>query len=1079
MEAGLIQCHKCKKDVEIGKYVGGTEIHCSCGERITVPYRGLNVDWSSLPGKLLGGCLVEKKLGQGGIGVVFKGIHQNLKTPVAIKILSPALTANPEHVDRFKREAQLTAGFQHANIVSVLDVGMDLGLHYIIMQYIHGRTVQDILNEKGYLQWKKAVTIAREAARGLKEAHEKGIIHRDVKPDNIMITLDKGQVKITDFGLARSVEVDKSLTHTGQVLGTPYFMSPEQCQGRVVDIRADIYSLGATLFYMITGHKPFDGDSYLDICLKHINEPLPDPCKIRKDNVPPILAKIIAKMMAKRPEQRYSNCDPLITDLTRIQKGNDTSIWTSTPENKITQRMGGGAVTPTTQNVGQKKSSASNDNLQNILTPSTYQKTISSQTPSRTAVPITPIAPSQLQQSQILNTGSNRSVVLLFLLVVLAALALGAFVFLKEKDRYQEYMDKGISLFGEKKFQEAKSFFERAQQQKDTAEVQRELTSTRFAILFEQAQKAEQMEDWEQMKSLYERLAALKPEDPTVLGGRKQAQYQISFIRGRESLQEEDYEEASQHFETAYSLFKKEEVLAFITRIEILKALKQLKQLEETDFQKALAFTKNFVEQKKGYKFAPEEQKLFQQFQQKLQNLLDKETLFSLDFKILVAQNRENWDQVILLCQRKREILQQEVFSPLEKLALFQKQFAEGKNLFFQERWGAVPTPFDKALEWGDGTDSLVSPVDRRFVELLKQYALIREDVKRFLGDINEQYHKLLICTQKMLEDCQKTQEVLWCLESLKKIIDEVKLTEKNKELFVQLTDEITKKTRIFQIQQEFDQAYKQKRYLSYQKTFQKNIEEFKILAPKKTEAESKRNFEVVQALASIPSEMFLVENGSFEMGDEQEGLDSYPKNRVQISSFLLDRAEVTVEEYKKFLDTQPKIKHPEEPETFNRTPDQWELQLVQLQAPVVGINWYDAYAYATWVEKQLPTEAQFEYATHLYLVLNQNRLAEVNENIASGKIKSATDSAKRIASFDFPAQNLRGNVAEWCTDYYDAQFYQKSLNQENPQNQTPSPTRVLRGASFEQDRTPSTRANLDPLTRKSDVGFRCIKLLK
>ncbi|MEK7483644.1 MAG: protein kinase [Planctomycetota bacterium] len=1093
-------CANCRNELDISKYVGGTEVRCVCGAPHIVPYRGANIDWSTLPGKTIGGCLVESKLGQGGIGVVFKGTHLNLKTPVAIKILSPTLTSNPDHVERFRREAQLTASFQHPNIVTVLNVGMEMGLYYIVMQYIHGRTVQDILNEKGYLSWKKAVTIAKEAAKGLKDAHQKGIIHRDIKPDNIMITLDKGQVKITDFGLARTIEVDKSLTHTGQVLGTPYFMSPEQCQGKTVDQKADIYSLGATLFYMLTGQKPFDGDSYLDICLKHINEPLPNPSKIRQDNVPPILVKIINKMMAKKPEQRYANCDLLIEDLSKVQHGDETSVWAAdtrfiTKKEVMLKQSAKEISTPSilTPSTLKKVSVGSQENT--VSRPPSQSKTASAVSKENQNRKVTRTLPQPANQpatapvkalAQPIKSAKSSSKMtwILFGGLLVLVLGLGSIVLLKpvlfpEKDRYQEYLDRGITLFGEKKFQEAQDFFTRAQQQKDTPEIQKELISTRLAILRDQVGKAELNADWEQMKSLYERIAAIQPEDPMVLPGRKLAQYQIFFLKGKEALQEEDFEEAMLQFSAAYGIFPKDEVQALLQKTEIVKMLAEIRRFEEQDLQKAIEQLKNFIQQKEQIILEIEKPTL-NQVKQKLESLLQKEKLLKIDFKILLAKHREDWELAATLYKERQKLLPSgEGMSGEEQLVLFRKSLRETETLFFKEKnWNNILKMFDQGL------DSLLqtpnsSLQEKSFATILKEYSKIRKEIKDGLGTISEQLLELIEMVNNFFEENHFYKDILWFLNDLTEIIEKSTTSQKEKDLIAKKFGDLVKKIRMEQIESTLALSAQQKQYYRYRTLFEVNKEELKALFPKeKIKEESNRNFDILQKIASFPSEMFLIESGIFEMGDDQEGQDFYPRHRVQMQSFLMDCHEVTVEEYQKFLETKPKIKHPDEPESYNRIPEQWEEQQKKLQLPVVGVNWYDAYAYATWAQKQLPTEAQFSYALAR---LKEVPRGDFPENIATGELLSYKKQEEQVRKTPFPLQDLAGNGAEWCQDYYKADFYRQGLEgiSMDPENTIKSPLRVARGSSFQTKRDLSTRIPLDPLTRQKDVGFRCVRLLK
>ncbi len=271
-----------------------------------------------LVGKVIGGCRIISVLGEGGMGVVYKAEDISLSRVVALKILPSRVTKKPVLVERFKREARAAAQVEHPNIVQVYRVGQEGDQYYIVMQYIKGTNLADKVKDEGRLDSKTATNMMFNVAQGLSVAHEHGIIHRDIKPDNIMLT-EKGEVKLADFGLAREVESDSDISQTGQVLGTPYYMSPEQCDGRPVDGRADIYSLGATFYYLVTGVKPFTGDTPYQVLMKHISEPLIPPREFAPD-LPDEVEAIITKMMQKNPADRYPSDSALVEDLGKLLK---------------------------------------------------------------------------------------------------------------------------------------------------------------------------------------------------------------------------------------------------------------------------------------------------------------------------------------------------------------------------------------------------------------------------------------------------------------------------------------------------------------------------------------------------------------------------------------------------------------------------------------------------------------------------------------------------------------------------------------------------------------------------------------
>jgi tRNA A-37 threonylcarbamoyl transferase component Bud32 len=247
---------------------------------------------------------IGRPLGRGGMAQVFRGTDRVLGRPVAIKVLDRRYRDDAKFQTRFRREAQASAGINHPNVVSIYDTGSEEGFHYIVMEYVDGETLGDILEREGTLPPRRAVAIADPVAQALEAAHEKGMVHRDVKPGNIMVDRS-GTVKVLDFGIARAA-ADDTLTQTGVVLGTAAYLSPEQARGETVDARSDVYSLGCVLYEMLTGRPPFTADSPLGVAYKHVREePLP-PSQLNPD-VPPEVEAVVMAALAKDPAARYSS----------------------------------------------------------------------------------------------------------------------------------------------------------------------------------------------------------------------------------------------------------------------------------------------------------------------------------------------------------------------------------------------------------------------------------------------------------------------------------------------------------------------------------------------------------------------------------------------------------------------------------------------------------------------------------------------------------------------------------------------------------------------------------------------------
>jgi eukaryotic-like serine/threonine-protein kinase len=251
-------------------------------------------------------------VGTGGMSSVWRSHDRLLDRVVAIKILHEQFTADAEYVERFRREARAVAQLSHPNIVTVIDRGEDEGRQFIVFEYIEGENLKDAIERAGRLPVRDALTLTLQMARALAFAHDRGLVHRDVKPQNVLLTED-GRAKMTDFGIARSIDVD-GVTVTGTVLGTSEYIAPEQAQGRRVDALTDVYSIGVVLYELLTGTVPFEGENFVAIALRHVNEP-PSSVLERRPDVPPRVATAVERAMAKRPEQRFQSMGELASEL--------------------------------------------------------------------------------------------------------------------------------------------------------------------------------------------------------------------------------------------------------------------------------------------------------------------------------------------------------------------------------------------------------------------------------------------------------------------------------------------------------------------------------------------------------------------------------------------------------------------------------------------------------------------------------------------------------------------------------------------------------------------------------------------
>jgi eukaryotic-like serine/threonine-protein kinase len=265
--------------------------------------------------QIAGRFQLEEGIGTGGMSTVYRAFDPTLERQVAIKVMHQDISKDPDQLERFRREARAVARLNHPHVVTVIDAGEDEGSPYIVFEYVEGETLKDRIRRMGRLSVPEAVAYAIEIGRALDCAHSHRLVHRDVKPQNVLIDYE-GRAKVTDFGIARSLELD-GLTAAGRVLGTTDYVSPEQALGHQVTEQSDIYSLGICLFEMLTGEVPFRADTQVAVAMKHVRDPLPDVQRVRPE-ISAVLAAVIERATAKEVENRYATVDEMVGDLEHV-----------------------------------------------------------------------------------------------------------------------------------------------------------------------------------------------------------------------------------------------------------------------------------------------------------------------------------------------------------------------------------------------------------------------------------------------------------------------------------------------------------------------------------------------------------------------------------------------------------------------------------------------------------------------------------------------------------------------------------------------------------------------------------------
>lgn len=278
----------------------------------------------NLLGKILGKrYVILEKIGEGGMALVYKARCQLLNRYVAVKILKPEFTSDEEFIKKFKRESLSAASLSHPNIVSVYDVGEEDGIYYIVMEYVQGETLKEYIKRNGKINYIETLKIINQIAFALDHAHKNGVVHRDIKPHNILITEDK-MVKVADFGIARASS-NSTITNTDKILGSVHYLSPEQARGGYTDHRTDIYSLGVVMYEMLTGKLPYDAESPISIAIKHIEESLVTPSEL-DSSIPKAVNDIVLKAMEKNVSKRYQNVKELLDDIYKAQQNPNISL---------------------------------------------------------------------------------------------------------------------------------------------------------------------------------------------------------------------------------------------------------------------------------------------------------------------------------------------------------------------------------------------------------------------------------------------------------------------------------------------------------------------------------------------------------------------------------------------------------------------------------------------------------------------------------------------------------------------------------------------------------------------------------
>jgi len=1011
-------------------------------------------------GKKIGQIEITQVIGSGGMGSVYKGTHNFLGKEVAVKFLSRTLVENKEFIDRFIREAQTLARVEHKNLVRVYDAGEWKKNYYIVMEFIQGKSLGDTLKTKARLPYPEAVKIIRQCAQGLEAAAQKSIIHRDIKPDNIMI-LDSGGVKLTDFGLAKSLESSMEITQTGQLMGTPHYMSPEQCDGANVDFRSDMYSLGATFYRIITGKFPYSGNTAFAVMRKHVEEPLTPPSTVINE-IPKDVSSIIEKMMQKQPENRYMSYDEVIESLTAVEKG----VPLSTAMEQT--------ITP-------------------VSTPAEPESDVgTAQTiVDKTPPPATP--PSQYSREGTAPTivqGGSRKTLLIggIVAVVLLIAVFGIYAIisvLKEKDTgpgpeddtggktavntkdpdTEKEPDKGPVV---PSFDEAQQIFKKAMSKYTDGKLDDAVTFLNVIVnkhpMSEYADKAteyitkvdkikENISEVNRLISSFdineaEKVYSKLPLDIIT----KNAQWasmgkRISSLKG-------PVKEITSLYDIGSELYRSSELQE---AIDTLKKAKEKAVSIGYDTAKIETLI-NLAQREKG-------EKDLSTFETRIKYFLN-------EFKVAEAEQEMNRLKSKYGEEPKYRELSARVSNLKGKIKEIRQLRINALECITQEKFDAALEKLEEAktkawaISYPQKDLAILISRAQSGKKKLKEYTQLFSRAEQFYynGNLNE-----ALALAEKAYGIKKTKEAEKLAERAKNAIGRrMKEFEKDKKDLDQLI--AGKKP---QKADSFLTEMSKKAFTDKHRVYikDKRAEIRKLIAELEKEKEPKEPDKIITD-RTRNAKMVLIPAGDAVVGNDTGSKMSRPAHKVTISAFYMDVKEVTNREYEMY---DPSHRGKRLPGADGN------------DIPVTNISWGEAKAYCEWLSRRegalyrLPTEAEWEKAA-------KGGDDRTYSGGSSFKGKINVDSPvpvqyKKFTPNPYGLYNMCGNVWEFCQDWVDT--YPDS-HQKNPVVTTPGKYRVraIRGGSFSAKKPEMTatvffRNGLPEGKSFRDTGFRCVRELK
>ena len=1087
-------------------------------------------------GKTIGNYRIISMLGKGGMGAVYKARHIHLDKTVALKVLPPKLARNRMYVERFQREARLAAKISHPNVVQVFDVGEESGLHYLCMEFVDGETVGDMIKRDGKINETRAIKIVLEVARALEEVDEYGIIHRDIKPENIMLTR-KGLAKLGDLGIARQTQSqDATLTSAGAAMGTPSYMAPEQARGaHEVDARADIYSLGASLFHMVTGKLPFQGKSANEIIIKLASQPVPDPRTIAPD-LSDNVAELILRMMAKDPNERHQNAATLVAELEALVAGDSQAVLEPPPDQDLVTIA---SVSPfPAEPVAPPKEAAAPEET--------------SPTP-----PPEPGAPKRRKKSPLL---------VVVVILILAGIAAAYFALRPRAPEptsppapARETADQEAQPEPGKKqppatapdqalrrsINQARSAKNQADNAANYADKKRHLENA--APLYQRALELARAEGGD-LTALQSELDRVNTELQAVSRDlkkqtelhreqeRKQRKYDQARKRAIEATRAEQWAEAlnawAEAKQAAADLDPRPEgydkIEAQISRI----------RGEQQGTQRAKGYTEALNKARHAAKEGRLQHalQLYQGAAKIAPNPAD------LDLEIAAVKNRIN----ALRLQGERQ-------------ADYHRFYNHARALMQQEKWSDARGALERASQIAQGLDkkpttlkgipALLGAVrqaeakGKQGAERKRQFSLLVEKAGRAekKGDLAAAIRLLndsRACAQpenragierrirglnaKLREAGARESKLAAYRDVVKtasgltgqgKWVDALAAWKKAEVVgadlrpppadYLAITSHINRCERSAAYEQVVklaEQAEAAQDWQAAEAAWERaRTAGTGLKPPPKGHADIAARIVACKSAANPPEGMAFVPGGFFQMGADSGSEDERPAHKVYVSPFFIERHEVTNSQYRRFVldtgHTPPKNEADRYTLWGGYFKKESYVNAAISNQPVVNVSWHDAVAYCDWRSQKeglpkgtyrLPTEAEWEKAargpdSRIYPWGNDPPTpARARFGMTwNGKRSMISVTALPEGKSPYGCCHMAGNAEEWCADWYLGEYY-LSAPDRDPKGPRTGLVRVIRGGGWQSSATQirtSSRIRRDyPTSRSPSVGFRCAR---